>query len=147
MAGTITQKLVGVNERLRLVIFTCVADSSDGSFPATDMDGYIASELQGWRLIDVLAFPTPSGTAPTADSDVTVKTKSYPTGTSTISPGTPRDVLGGNGADIISATAEIAVGPSNIVEEILAGNFTLGITNNAVHSATVTIIYKFVWPW
>lgn len=146
MAGSITQQLVGVNERVRLVIFTCVADASAASFPATDIDDYIAADLQGWQLKDVIAFPTPSGTAPTDDSDVTVKTKSYPTRTSTISPGTPRDVLGGNGANIIHSANEIAVGPANI-NEILVGNLTLGITNNAVNSATVTIIYKFVWPW
>ena len=39
MAGTITQKMVGVNDRLRLVIFTCTGDGSDGSFPATDIAG------------------------------------------------------------------------------------------------------------
>jgi len=147
MAGTITQKMVSVNGRLRLVIFTCTADASDGSFPATDIIGYIYKDLQGWRLLDVLAFPTPAGTAPTDDSDVTLKTKLYPTGSSTISPGTPRDVLAAAGANIIHSTTEKAVGTANIKEEILAGTLTLAITNNSVNSATVTIILKFTRPW
>jgi hypothetical protein len=148
--GTVTQSdtiLVGKNTIL--VVFTCVGDDSDGSIPDTDLSTANTYKLKmgNYSLRDVIAFPTPSGTAPDA-ADVTVKIKSYPTRTSggvdsTISPAVPRDILGGAGTNLIHATDEQNIGPTMPLYEPVVGPLTLGVANQGTLSAEFTIIFKF----
>ena len=141
--GTVTSSRVQIGRNTALIIFTCTGDASDGSIPATDFDANDMKFLRngGYYIIDVIAFPTPDGTAPDA-ADVTIKVKNYTTRTGTIAPAVPRDILGGAGANLIHATDEQSIGASMPLYEKVLGQLTFAVANQATASADYTVIFK-----
>jgi hypothetical protein len=139
--AVVTQQLVDVGKSTRLLIFTCTADSSDGSIPDTDVEATYLKDIQGTYLMDVIVFPTPGGVAPD-EADITLKTKTIPTRSSTLTPAVPRDLLAGAGVSLIHATDEQHLG-AVLNGELISGNLTLGVTNQGTNSAEYTIILKF----
>ena len=121
--GTVSQTHYAVGN-IRKVVFTCTADASDGSYPATAM----TAKIEG-RLIQLITDP--GSTAPTDNYDITLVD------------GNGLDVLQGVGANRDTATTEAAAivfsGTSvhPVVDE--SDTLTLTITNNAVNSATITV--------
>jgi len=93
----------------------------------SDSSGNALISVAGWWLfrVDTLF----GGTAPTADTDLqlwSVRKKI--------------DILGGNGVDGIDATTNNRIYPA-VSTQPLTGNEELDIDNNAVNSATTTIIF------
>lgn len=143
-AGTVTQQAVKVGPGRMNVILTCTGDSADGSIPATDLKAeYIKTLKDGnYALVDVIAFPTPGGTAPDA-ADVTVKAKNHKTYSSTVSPAVARDILGGAGVNLIHATNEQSIGAGMPTYETVNGDLTVAVANQATVSANYTLILVF----
>lgn len=105
-----------------LLTFNVLADAADGSVPATETDQAIYGQILGVTTI-------PGTTQPTDDWDLTLKD----------SDGV--DVLGGQGADRDTANPEQAVPihGSLYAPRAVASKLTLGIANNIVHSALITV--------
>jgi hypothetical protein len=122
MAGTVTVsyevKNVG-DKKLKIVTASFVADAADGSIPNTTISG-----LYGY-LVKVIT--NPGATAPTDNYDV----KLLDAQDSTV------DALADAALNRDTANSEQVV-PS--VAPILAGDYTLNITNNSVNSATGTVL-------
>lgn len=120
MAGTVTLTHYQIGN-VRRINFSCVADASDGSFPATALPAF-----EG-RLIGL--HTNPGATAPTANYDIT------------LIDGDGIDRLQGVGANRSTSASEqvpivyasTSVNPPVSKDETL----TLTIANNAVNSAIV----------
>lgn len=125
MPGTITQshEKIGL---VKVITFTCTADSADASFPETAL----ADKIEGF----LLAIETnPGATAPTDNYDIVIDDADGV------------DVLAGAGANRDTSTSEKAT----IVMDDLLGDvhpvvskgdtLTLKLTNNSVNSAIVVI--------
>lgn len=143
-AGSVTQQAVKVGPGRMNIILTCTGDADNGSIPATDLKAeYIKMLKDGnYALIDVIALPTPGGTAPDA-ADVTVKAKNYKTYSSTVAPAVARDLLGGAGVNLIHATNEQSIGAGMPVYETVNGDLTVSVANQATNSAHYTLILVF----
>ena len=126
-AGTVTQALTvhGYQTMYQKLVFTWTADSSNGSLPATPVDGSYMARLQGWYLF--LAVTDPGATAPTDNYDITV-TDSYGV-----------DLVAGMLADRDTATSEQIFPVPRLVDTTLV----MTITNNAVNSAVGTLVLYF----
>ena len=143
--GTVSSSRVTIGRDTTLIIFTCTGDAANGTIPATDIDDTDMKFLRDGKyyLMDVIAFPTPSGTAPDA-ADVTLKVKDYTIADGdTIEPAVPRDLLQGQGVNLIHATDEQSIGASMPLYERVLGNLTFAVANQATHSANFTVIFKF----
>jgi hypothetical protein len=126
-AGTITQSYVAVGN-IRKVVFTCTADAAAATFPATVLTGKIEGRL--------IAIETdPGSTAPTDNYDIA------------ITDALGLDVLQGAGQNRDTVTTESAaiVFASTSVNPVVdeSDTLTLAITNNAVNSATITIVLYY----
>ena len=128
MAGTITQALTSNIAPVKVITFTCTADSSDGSFPATTVT---AADIKG-SLLQIVTDPS-GDTAPQDNYDITL----------TESGGA--DLLLGVGANRDTADTEVAIVQSSGARSVVAetDTLTLTITNNNVNSAIVVI--KLYW--
>lgn len=130
-AGSCTQTATAdAGSRYVTIKFVCTGDSGDGSIPATAFSAAnMALILDKARLLSVTAYPTSGGTAPDA-ADVTLTMKG-------------QDLLGGSGANLIHATATQDTYPLNTGGDIrfplVTGTVTLGVANQATHSANYTI--------
>ena len=126
MAGTISESLTCDVAPVKVVTFTCTADSSDGSYPATR----VSTDIKG-RLLQIVTDP--QSTAPQDNYDITV----------TDSVGA--DLLLGVGANRDTSNTEIAIVESNGAHSVVADTdtLTLTITNNNVNSAGIVI--KLYW--
>ena len=124
MAGTITQALTSDVAPVKVITFTCTADSSDGSYPATTVT---AADVKG-SLLQIVTDPS-GDTAPQDNYDITV----------TESGGA--DMLLGVGANRDTANTEVAVLNSNGAYPVYAGTDTLilNISGNSVNSAGIVI--------
>ena len=128
MAGTITQALTSNIAPVKVITFTCTADSSDGSFPATTVT---AADIKG-SLLQIVTDPS-GDTAPQDNYDITL----------TESGGA--DLLLGVGANRDTADTAVAIVQSSGARSVVAetDTLTLTITNNNVNSAIVVI--KLYW--
>ncbi len=122
MAGSVTTVHTTLGN-IRKLVFTCTGDSSDGSFPNTELP-----KFEG-RL---LALETnPGTTAPTDNYDITIEDADG------------HDVLEGVGADRDTANTEkaLVVYSSTSVHPAIAESdtLTLKIAGNSVNSAGIVI--------
>ena len=126
MAGTVSEELTCNVAPVNVVTFTCTADSSDGSYPATT----VSANIKG-RLLQIVTDP--QSTAPQDNYDITV----------TDSVGA--DLLLGVGANRDTSNTEVAIVESNGANSVVAetDTLTLTITNNNVNSAGIVI--KLYW--
>jgi cyclophilin family peptidyl-prolyl cis-trans isomerase len=127
MAGTISESLTCDVAPVKVVTFTCTADSSDGSYPATT----VSTNIKG-RLLQIVTDPS-GDTAPQDNYDITI----------TESGGA--DMLLGVAANRDTANTEVAIVESNGAHSVVAetDSLTLNITNNNVNSAIIVI--KLYW--
>jgi cyclophilin family peptidyl-prolyl cis-trans isomerase len=127
MAGTVSEELTCDVAPVKVVTFTCTADSSDGSYPATT----ISTNIKG-RLLQIVTDPD-GDTAPQDNYDITI----------TESGGA--DMLLGVAANRDTANTEVAIVESNGAHSVVAETdaLTLNITNNNVNSAGIVI--KLYW--
>ena len=129
MAGTITQTSSRRDSVLD-VVFTCTADASDGSFPATA----ITEKISGY-LIHIIT--NPGTTAPQSNYDITL-----------VEDKGGIDVSQGAGANRHASNSELAVivYDSTSLHPVVSKDDTLTvtITNNNVNSAGTVITYRFV---
>ena len=127
MAGTVSEELTCNVAPVNVVTFTCTADSSDGSYPATT----ISTNIKG-RLLQIVTDPD-GDTAPQDNYDITI----------TDSGGA--DMLLGVAANRDTANTEVAIVESNGAHSVVAAtdSLTLNITNNNVNSAGIVI--KLYW--
>lgn len=139
MAGSITGTLTRIQTQqgrpqMVKVELACVADASDGSFPATVLNtlaNIVTWDLRGLKLYSVKAIP--GAPAPTDASDLTI----------TDADGV--DLLGGKGENLIDATSKTwaPAGPTGYaVPALIMGNLTINITNNSVNSAAVKLVLE-----
>ena len=127
MAGTVSEELTCNVAPVNVVTFTCTADSSDGSYPATT----ISTNIKG-RLLQIVTDPD-GDTAPQDNYDIT------------ISDSGGADMLLGVAANRDTANTEVAIVESNGAHSVVAetASLTLNITNNNVNSAGIVI--KLYW--
>lgn len=135
-AGSCTQTLsVTSNPIMKTIKFVCTGDAANGSIPNTAISAANYSEIDGYYLYMVSAYPTAGGTAPDA-ADVTILHGAY-------------DVLGGKGANLIHATATQDVIPySTFMSSYrywpVTGILILAVANQATNSANYTVELTFV---
>jgi len=125
-AGTVSVSTSRASGNVWITTYTCTADSSDGSFPATDSD----VAINGYVF---LVVTNPGATAPTDDYDITL------TDSDSV------DVMGGTLANRDTANSEQAVPYIGSVygSRFVSGVLTATITNNSENSAIVEIIVYF----
>lgn len=130
MAGTVTQTLVDVPgfaaPSLQILSFTWVADSSNGSVPATPTSAAISALIAG-RYV-VMAVTKPSTPAPTGNYDISITSEDG------------IDVMGGTLQNRSSTLPEQALPLLDGINQIygarpIGGALTFTLTNNAVNSA------------
>jgi len=127
MAGTVSESLTCNISPVKVVTFTCTADASDGSFPATT----ISANIKG-RLLQIAT--NPGATAPQDNYDITI----------TDADGI--DVLQGVGANRDTSNSEVAaIVYATSLNPVIAetDTLTLNITGNNVNSAISVI--KLYW--
>ncbi|MAE81620.1 MAG: hypothetical protein CMB80_02705 [Flammeovirgaceae bacterium] len=126
MAGTVTQTYYNLGT-IKKVVFTCTADSGDGSFPATAM----TTKIEGFLLT---VETNPSGvTAPQANYDIVL------TNANSV------DVLQSLCVNRHTANTEVAtivVGTYFHPAVSLDDTLTLAVTGNNVNSA-ITVITMY----
>ena len=129
MAGTITQTSSRRDSVLD-VVFTCTADASDASFPATA----ITEKISGY-LIQMIT--NPGATAPQSNYDITL-----------LEDKGGIDVLQATGANRHATNSELAVivYDSTSLHPVVSKDDTLTLTiaNNNVNSALTVVTYRFV---
>ena len=143
MAGTVTQAIEHVSTQSRgtgkggfkIVTFTCVGDSSDGSIPDTATTQLITNQIVGCYLLKVQIIP--GATGPQTDSDVYIKDANG------------IDLLDGNGVDKLDTTGNdeaYAQIDGQAALQPIVGALTLDVNQaaTAVNSATYQIICIFV---
>ena len=129
MAGTITQALTCNVGPIKVVTFTCTADSSDGSFPDTAIT---AANIRG-KLLQMATNPN-GDTAPQDNYDITIVDADG------------IDVLQGVGANRDTANSEVAaIVYATSLHPYIAetDSLTVKIAGNNVNSA-ITVI-KLYW--
>jgi len=127
MAGTVSESLTCDVGPVKVTTFTCTADSSDGSYPATT----VSANVKG-RLLQIAT--NPGATAPQDNYDITI------TDADAI------DVLQGVGANRDTSNSEVAaIVYATSAHPVVAetDTLTLNITGNNVNSA-ITVI-KLYW--
>ena len=126
-AGTVSQTDKKVYGNVRVLTFTCTADSSAHTFPVAaseiDIDGFV-----------FLVVTNPGTTAPTDDYDITL------TDADSV------DIMGGELEDRDEANSEQAVPLIDGVfgSRFVKGPLTITISNNSVNSA-VTVVTVFYY--
>lgn len=122
-AGTCTATSTESRQSIIVVTWTCVADASDGSYPATASN----VGVRGWLYaVDTI----PGSTQPTDNWDATITNASG------------YDLLGGGLTNRDTANAERAIPTKTAWVD---GPITLTITGNSVNSANIVVkayIYK-----
>ena len=137
-AAVVTQVVTEVRNPEGLVVakvltFTIVADSTDGTIPDTDTSTAVTNSIRGWYLDTVIADP--GATAPDDDCDVYINNHNG------------LDILGGNGVDLLhSATTKgtIPCVDSQNKQQLIRHTLTLDVDNQANVSATYLIILILV---
>jgi hypothetical protein len=133
MAGTVTQSRVKkIGDSIRVVTFTCVGDSADGTIPDTDISDNTFRGIAGFFLDTVSV--NPGATAPDA-ADLSVKDVDG------------IDLLDGNGAALIHATNSLATVPATdgqVKVQPIYDTITLSVANQATVDATYTVKMVFV---
>jgi len=132
-AGTINQTVTDVPETTvlaatKVVTFTCVGDSSGGSFPSTALSAANLEKISGMYIVEVRTYP--QTTNPTAAWDAVINDAGG------------LDLMGGTLANRSASAAERAIpamatsiyGGSPIIDAP-----TLVITGNSVNSAGIII--------
>ena len=135
-AGTINQSIdtqfLEKSKVALVVTFTCTADASDGSFPATATSTDITNAIKGYYLYKLIT--NPGTTAPTANYDITITDEDG------------IDIMGGNAMNRHTSNSESTypmIGTQPFAQPII-GPITLNITNNSVNSAGIVIKAIFV---
>lgn len=108
----------------------CTASADDGSFPSTTIT---TTKVLGRYLVQVSTNPGAGAAAPTAAYDITL----------TDSDGLD-NALGLLVDRSATATERVSIANSTVAYPIVLGNYTLAITNNIVHSATVQVKLIYV---
>ena len=135
-AGTITVVYdVQPDENTRVVAYSVAFDSAAASPAATALNsisvlgGLIHNGMGGWWILEVSTLYGTTG--PTDDTDLYLY-RNY--GTNKI------DVLGGNGVNSIDNAANVTFNPATTTRPLM-GDEIISISNNAVNSATCTIVF------
>lgn len=138
-AGTVTQAdTVRENSNMGVVVLTCTADASDGTYPTTILSAEKIGEMRGWYLKHV--FIDPGATGPTANSDITITMLGA-------------DLLQARGTDLIenatttSSYFGIGHGTAKVAAPVpYISPITVTISNNSVNSAVIVIYLVFERP-
>ena len=136
-AGTCVETVTAL-PTVREVSFVCTADSSAATYPSTLFSPSAMSQILGWYLMTGSCLN--GATGPTASTEFTLSTTRE------------SDILGGSGKSPSVTTAGVASKFSPITDTVYAtsglvpvtDNLTLASTGNAVNSAIVTLVFKFV---
>ena len=126
-AGTVTQTWATVSSNTYLLTFTCTADVSAKTYPATDskhaIDGYV-----------FLVITDPGTTSPTDDYDITLNDDNG------------IDIMGGELANRDETNSEQAVPKIDAVygSRWVDGVLEIAVTGNSVASA-VTVVKVFIY--
>ncbi len=107
------------------VTFTCVSDDTNGTIADTAM----LFDAKGWYLYNVETAP--GGTAPDA-ADVLIKNAAG------------RDLLDGNGTNLIHASAVQSMSDAMPYFELVTGTLTLDVDNQATNDALYTVKLTFI---
>lgn len=128
-AGTVTQALTKKGLFMRILVFTCTGDSSDGSISDTDTTGVITGKIEGFYLYRIIIENTTSQTDTDDDADVYIKDAD----------GT--DLLNGQGVDGLDKDV------TNYIrlyrKDPVLGTLTLDVDNQSQVSAVYTITLIF----
>jgi hypothetical protein len=140
---TTTENILTGARRIYLV---CTGNSGTGALPNTALSTTNANWISGWRLEQVDAYPTPSGTAPDAADVFILDAHS-------------KDLLGSidnstayGGLNLIHATLTKSTPPFEYCTgnglyyaytPIITGGLTLKVSNQATNSANYTIVLTF----
>ena len=124
---------------VRVLRFDIKADSGDASIRSTSVTTANMSKLYGWILMTGSALNGLGG-GPTASSVVKLTTV------------TEGDILGGSGKTPSAATAGLDIKFRPFTDStllapgpyIVSSGLTLTITGNAVNSAALTLVFKFL---
>lgn len=122
MAGTVTLTSHEKVGRFGKIVMTCVADASDGSFPATNLPAFSG------RLIGL--HTNPGATAPTDNYDITLID---PEGI---------DRLQGVGANRHESTTQqvpVVYSSTSVPPLVVGEALALTLANNSVNSAIVVV--------
>ena len=137
-AGTCVEGTVVDYPSVREVSFVCTADASAATYPSTLFSPSAMSKILGWYLMTGSCLN--GATGPTASTAFTLSTTRE------------SDILGGAGKSPTVTTAGVASKFTPITDTVYAtsglvpitDNLTLASTGNAVNSAIVTLVFKFV---
>jgi hypothetical protein len=125
---TVTQTTYMTGDiRVKEILFTCVGDDGSGAVADTDFnkDEYV----EGWYLYNVETDP--GATAPDA-ADVLIKNAAG------------RDLLDGQGTDLLHATATQSLSESVLFFEIAIGTLTFDVDNQGAVDALYTVTLTFI---
>ena len=137
--GTVSATYTPIDKQTAVIYFAITGDSSTGAKAAFSTDSYSSSGvpytalIRGWDLVEVRAYPTAGGTAPLADSDVTITENSL-------------DLLDGNGTDLIQAATTKSTYPKNDGQPVytrITSALTVTVTGQTTASANYTIEMRF----
>jgi hypothetical protein len=134
--GSCTQTAASYPGGFYVVTFACTGDSATGAIPNQTVSTGAMSILKGYYyLYQVVAYPTPGGTAPDA-ADVTVSMDN-------------QDLLGTKGVNLIHATATYDTHPYSAFMTAyrypaITSNVSMAVANQATASANYTVKLIFV---
>lgn len=135
MAGTVTLTADRIGAWSRSVTFTCTADASDGSYPATDIAALLSASPVPLSGKLVALQTNPGSTAPTANYDITLVDADG------------LDRLQGLGANRHTSNSEavaIVYTSTAIHPPVAPGEaLTLTIANNSANSAVTVVTLYF----
>ncbi len=138
-AGYCTQALtkkVSGDSIVRVLTFSCTANTGDATIPDTTVDSNNLQLLKGWKLCLVNLVGNHAGTEPKEDCDVYLYQAAGGV-TKAI------DLLGGNGVDELDNTVNKTIPPLvdsvAACQPILGSTVTLDVDGNDVNSATFTV--------
>jgi hypothetical protein len=133
-AGTCTQALESlpgsIQSYVRVLTFTCTADSAAATYPETAVSSAILDDITGWYIYYVETKP--GTTQPTDNYDIVIEDAGG------------MDLMGGTLANRDTLNKERAFPKVDTANALYGGSYivgatTLKITNNAVNSAQVTV--------
>lgn len=132
---------------VRMVIFTCTGDASDGSIPDTDTNAVMTSFIEGYRLYQVDTYPTSGGTAPDA-ADVCILDENGLDLLGSVDGGTTAY----GGLNLIHATLARRAVPDLFIprnsehawyQPLVTGTLTLTVSNQDTAKANYTVVLSF----
>jgi len=133
-AGTVTitsvKYWVGGGQNRTIITLSWTADAADATVPSTTIDAALYV-IKGWYLYS--AETNPGATAPTDNYDIVLNDTD------------DLDIAGGLLQNRDTANTEMVnIGTSAHGYPVVKGNLTFSLSNNAVNSATGTLILTFV---